>query len=550
MLKRPALLFLLIALLAVSAACGGKEAPTATPTSVPPATILIPTDTPVPTDTPEPTAAPTDTPEPTPISNVVRTLQDVEKAVIQIVAEGTFVDPEAGLQLNAAGSGSGFIIDESGVAVTNNHVVTGAALLQVYVAGSSRPVNAKVLGVSECSDLAVIDLDGDGYAFVDWFDNDIKVGMDVYTAGFPLGDPEFTLTRGIISKAEADGETSWASVDYVLEHDATINPGNSGGPLVTAEGQVVGINYAGAFDTSQYFAISRDEAVKVLNTLRTGTDVTSIGINGTAINDGVGLSGIWVSSVQSGSPADKAGVEAGDIITSLEGLVLALDGTMSTYCDILRSHDATDTLAIEVLRYSTQEVWQGQLNGEPLALAFSFADTLGDQVTDTGADTGTIGGGYTDYVTVTDDSGKLILEVPTEWSDTNGSAWSRDGEDVGYGLSASTDLDAYYNTWMTPGVFFGASTTLVATYTPEQALDDIDFSDSCTYGGRETYADAYYTGFYDTWQDCGGEGTLFISLASVPEDAAFLIVVQVQIVSDADLEAFDHILNSFFVSTE
>lgn len=545
MLKRLLRLFVLILmLLAVSVACGGKEEPTAT--------LAPPTDTPVPTsapiDTPVPTIVPTDTPAPTEASNAVRTLQDVESAVIQIVAEGTFVDPEAGLQLNAAGSGSGFIIDKSGIAVTNNHVVTGAALLQVYVAGSNRPVNARVLGVSECSDLAVIDLDGDDYPFMQWYDGDIKVGMDVYTAGFPLGDPEFTLTRGIISKAEADGETSWASVDYVLEHDATINPGNSGGPLVTADGQVVGINYAGASSTNQYFAVSRDEALKVIESLQGGTDVTSIGINGTAINDGVDLSGIWVSSVQSGSPADKAGIEAGDIVTRIEGLVLALDGSMSTYCDILRSHEATDTLAVEILRYSTQEVWQGQLNGDPLGLAFSFAESLGDEVSDTGSGTGTAG--YSEYTFVTDDTGSLNLEVPVEWDDTNGSAWTRDGEDVGFGLSASTDLDGYYNTWTTPGVFFGASTTLVSSYTPEQALDDLDFSDSCAFESREEYSDAFYTGFYDIWTNCGGEDTLFISLAAVPEDSAFLIVVQVQVVSDADLEALDHILNSFFVVSE
>ena len=74
--------------------------------------------------------------------------------MVQIVAEGSFIDPEFGLQLNAAGSGTGFIIDESGIAVTNNHVVTGAAFLQVYIQGDSQPRNARVLGVSECSDLA------------------------------------------------------------------------------------------------------------------------------------------------------------------------------------------------------------------------------------------------------------------------------------------------------------------------------------------------------------------------------------------------------------
>ena len=115
--------------------------------------------------------------------------------------------------------------------MTNNHVVTGAALLQVYVGGETdRVYSARVLGVSECSDLAVIYIEGDGFPFLQWYEDEIDVGLDVYAAGFPLGDPEYTLTKGIISKARTSGETDWASVDAVVEHDATINPGNSGGP--------------------------------------------------------------------------------------------------------------------------------------------------------------------------------------------------------------------------------------------------------------------------------------------------------------------------------
>ena len=150
--------------------------------------------------------------------------------------------------------------------MTNNHVVTGAALLQVYVGGETdRVYSARVLGVSECSDLAVIYIEGDGFPFLQWYEDEIDVGLDVYAAGFPLGDPEYTLTKGIISKARTSGETDWASVDAVVEHDATINPGNSGGPLVTADGRVVGVNYAGASEINQYFAIARIEALKIID---------------------------------------------------------------------------------------------------------------------------------------------------------------------------------------------------------------------------------------------------------------------------------------------
>ena len=74
----------------------------------------------------------------------------------------------------------------------------------------------------------MIDIQGDGFPYLDWYEGPIKVGLDVYAVGFPLGDPEFTMTRGIVAKEEAGGETSWASIDKVLQHDADINPGNSG----------------------------------------------------------------------------------------------------------------------------------------------------------------------------------------------------------------------------------------------------------------------------------------------------------------------------------
>ena len=124
-------------------------------------------------------------------------------------------------------------------------MVTGAATLEVFIGGDTdTSYNATVVGVSECNDLALIDIDADEpLTPLQWFDGDITTGTEVYAAGFPLGDPEFTLTRGIVSKLRADGETSWASLDSVLEHDANIQPGNSGGPLVATDGSVVGINH-------------------------------------------------------------------------------------------------------------------------------------------------------------------------------------------------------------------------------------------------------------------------------------------------------------------
>ncbi len=344
----------------------------------------------VPTNAPAPTTAP----EPTPtVSLAISTLQDAKKAVIQIEAQGTFVDPEFGLQLNAAGRGSGFIIDPSGLAVTNNHVVTGAALLRVWVGGETNPRNARVVAVSECSDLALIDIEGDGYPFLEWYNGTIDVGLDMYVAGFPLGDPEYTLSRGVVSKARANGDSNWASVDSVLEYDANSNPGNSGGPVITADGKVIAVHYAGNSSTRQAFGVARDTAKSVVEELKKGQDYLSIGVNGTAIADPEsGLYGIWVASVKSGSVADKSGIKAGDIIYSLEGLILSTDGTMKDYCTILRSHQPSDTLTMEVIRFSTYEFLEGQLNGRALEVTGFFGDT-GSGGTAGGSTGGSAGGG-------------------------------------------------------------------------------------------------------------------------------------------------------------
>ncbi len=366
------LIWMGIFLAAVSLACGLSSG---TSTEAPPA-VQKSEEAPV-----AETQAPVETLEPQPGSPppAITSLQDVKNAIIQIEAQGTFVDPEIGLVVNGAGRGSGFIIDPTGLAVTNNHVVTGAGLLKVWVGGESTPRNARVVAVSECSDLAIIKIDGEDFDFLGWHEGPIEVGMDIYVAGFPLGDPEFTLNKGIVSKAQANGETSWASVDSVIEYDATSNPGNSGGPVVTLDGRVIAIHYAGNASTRQAFGISRDVAVNVIKQLETGDNLDSIGVNGQAVETEDGsLTGIWVASVQSGSAADKANVQPGDVITMMENLVLATDGTMSEYCDILRSHSTEDTLAIQVLRWESGEVLEGQLNGRELEVSFVEAGEDGD----------------------------------------------------------------------------------------------------------------------------------------------------------------------------
>jgi S1-C subfamily serine protease len=324
----------------------------------------------------------------------VSSLTDVKKAVVQIEAEGTFLDPEFGLQVNSAGRGSGFIVDPSGYIVTNNHVVTGAALVKVWLNGETEARSARVIGYSECNDLAVIKIDGDNLPYLGWYDGSVDPGTEVYLAGFPLGEPEYSLTKGIVSKSSTNGDTSWTSIaGGVLGHDATGNPGNSGGPLVTTDGQVVGIHFASYKDANQYFAIKAATAEDVVPQLEDGKNVDSIGVNGSIVSTEDGsLTGVWVASVASGSPADKAGIKPGDIITQLEGLLLGTDGTMADYCSVIRTHDPDATLSVTVLRWSTGEYLEGQINGRELEVTGQYQGSTSSSSSDTSGGNDTSGG--------------------------------------------------------------------------------------------------------------------------------------------------------------
>ncbi|MBN1537892.1 MAG: serine protease [Anaerolineales bacterium] len=365
-LLKPFALFA-ICILIVGMACsmfGSSSEETAEP--------AVETEAPITMETEAPVSVETEAPMENLGGDVVG-IDNIQNAVIQIESQGTFADPQFGEYLGA-GRGSGFIIDPSGLAVTNNHVVAGAGLLKVWIGGDPNvEYNARVIAVSECSDLAVIDIEGDDFPYLSWYDGSISVGMDMYLAGFPLGDPQFSLTKGIVSKSNASGESSRSAVDSVIEYDATSNPGNSGGPVVSTDGEVLAVHYMANTSARQAFGISKNIAKSVVETLKTGENVDSIGVNGEAVsNEDGSIKGVWVYSVVPGSAADKSGVLPGDIITQLGDIPVASDGTMAEYCTIVRSHSETETMPIEILRLSSGELLEGQLNGRELAVTNTF----------------------------------------------------------------------------------------------------------------------------------------------------------------------------------
>jgi serine protease Do len=486
--------------------------------------------------------------------DAITNVDDAQDAVVRIVAKGTFAEPgEQGVtsasEQTGAGSGSGAIISPDGLAVTNNHVVTGAASLEVYVGDDDKPVNAKVLGVSECNDLAVVKLEGDGYPYLAWSKTPPKANLEVRAAGFPLGDPEFTVTQGIVSKAEADGDTPWASVPATIEHDANIQPGNSGGPLLNADdASIVGINYATGdpgTGQNQFFAINANEAQDVVKELQRGTDVLALGVNGQAISDEEnGVVGVWVASVQSGSPADETGIEPGDVIERIEGLPLATDGTMKDYCDILRSHDASDVLSVQVLRFGDNARLKGEFNGDELQPVESIVDDVESQA---GGSALAPGEAY-EYTTVQDDTGALVVDVPTAWTDVQTEPFTDDSGGSYPQIIAAPSIDGYLNDYTTPGMSFAADQT--GARTVDDWLASSDFTADCTTDGPEPYDDGLYQGQLQVWYSCGGGASQVAVIAAAPPGGEFTMRVVTQAVTDADLDAFERIVQSFRVVTE
>ncbi len=226
------------------------------------------------------------------------------------------------------GVGSGFILTADGYIMTNAHVVEGADEVLVTLT-DKREFKAKIIGSDKKSDVAVVKIEATGLPAVKVGDvSRLRVGEWVMAIGSPFG-LENTVTAGIVSAKQR--ETGAGDLP-LIQTDVAINPGNSGGPLINMRGEVVGINSQIYSRSGGYmgisFAIPMDEATRVSDQLRSSGRVSRgrIGVTIEQVSkdvaESIGLGkavGAVVRSVEAGSPAEKAGIEAGDIITRFEG---------------------------------------------------------------------------------------------------------------------------------------------------------------------------------------------------------------------------------------
>jgi serine protease Do len=270
---------------------------------------------------------------------------DVTKSVVQVLTSGyalssdkdktdtAYLAPEHGI-------GSGVILSSDGFIVTNGHVVQGARKIRVRLQGMEQksvpsserlgPIDAKLVGLDRQTDLAVLKIDMIGLPSLSLADSDaLKQGQVVFAFGSPLG-LENSVTMGVVSATARQIDPDNPSV--YIQTDAPINPGNSGGPLVDVDGHVVGIN---TFILTQSggneglgFAIPSNVVRNIFEQIRTEGHVHrgQIGVFLRTVTPDLvaGLHlpvnrGVLVEDVVPGSPADKAGLKAGDVVTSFGG---------------------------------------------------------------------------------------------------------------------------------------------------------------------------------------------------------------------------------------
>ena len=229
--------------------------------------------------------------------------------------------------------GSGVIVDKRGYVLTNNHVVDGATKVQVTLNGEQTQYTAKVIGTDEETDLAILKIEvGHDLPFAKLGNSEgVQVGDWVLAIGNPFGFLQGSVTAGIIS-AKDRGNVG-QQFQRFIQTDAAINPGNSGGPLVDMAGQVIGINTAiitgGHGNEGVGFALPSNTAIGVYNQIVANGKVTrgSIGVSFTETQGSNPIVlkelgapyGIVLQRVEPGSPAEKAGLQSGDVVTSVNG---------------------------------------------------------------------------------------------------------------------------------------------------------------------------------------------------------------------------------------
>ncbi len=294
-----------------------------------------------------------------------------------------FGDPhEEQRQFKQRGLGSGFITNKDGYILTNNHVVARADKIKVTLA-DKREFTATIVGTDSKSDVAVIKIEGEDFPVVKLGDSDsVEVGDWAVAIGTPYGLSQ-TVTAGIIS---AEGRSNIGINDYedFIQTDAAINPGNSGGPLLNIEGEVIGINTAIFSRSGGYqgigFAIPINMAKHIRDSLITRGKVVRgwLGVMIQPVTQEIArrfeleeASGTLVGDVLSGSPAEKSGVERGDVIITFDGQ--PVDGP-NALRNIVAATKVGKKVLVVVIRNGKEKTLKVKIGEQPADMQASVSE--------------------------------------------------------------------------------------------------------------------------------------------------------------------------------
>ena len=264
-------------------------------------------------------------------------LQEIYDTVIDSVVSISCADATGG------STGTGVVLTQDGYIVTNCHVVEDASYIQVLLS-DGRTVDALLVGMDEVSDLAVLQISAEGLSPAQLGDSaSLRVGDTVVAIGDPLGIKlRGTMTDGIISAISRDIDVDGRTMN-LIQTNAALNSGNSGGPLINCYGQVIGINTMKIGDSMSIagveglgFAIPSATVSDIVNQLISQGYVSgrpTLGITGESISNLYHFyyrlpKGLYITAVESGSSADIAGIEEGDILLSLDGVTITTNDSL------------------------------------------------------------------------------------------------------------------------------------------------------------------------------------------------------------------------------
>ena len=338
-------------------------------------------------------------------SNVASVVNEVMPSVVSITSTIQSSNYYGFGTQESEGAGSGFIVaktKDSLMIATNNHVVSDATSLTVGFVDDTT-AKATVVGTDSSADLAVIsvkikDIKDSTASKIKvatlGSSDDLKVGEEVVAIGNALGYGQ-SVTTGVVSAKNREVSLTDGTMN-LLQTDAAINPGNSGGVLINMDGQVVGINNAKLEDTSvegMGYAIPITTAKTILTDLMNASSVSTknaafLGVVGRDINESyssaLGIpSGIYVSQVVSGSPAEKAGISAGDVITKFEGNNVS---TMSGLKEKLALKKANTKVKITFKRANQSGTYEEKTVTVTLGKKSDFSDVTTDNSSDSSND--------------------------------------------------------------------------------------------------------------------------------------------------------------------